>query len=425
MSEASVAARTPSTTKMSRQLTLVALLLALSAFLNYVDRGNLGLAADLIRTDLNLSVSQLGILLSAFFPTYALFQIVSGWLVDRFDVNWVLAAGLLLWSVATFTTGLVHGFILLLCMRLVLGIGESVAYPSYSKIIARHFSETQRGRANSFISAGQALGPAFGTFIGGLLISEIGWRRFFFALGLISSLWLLPWLKYKPTQEMSVAPADLGKSSTPAIVEILIHRSAWGTFAGLFAYNYLSYFLISWLPFYLRTERHFSLQTMSEVTGLAFLILAISAAACGWLSDRWIAAGAEVTHVRKFFTGGGPLLASSILLVPIIDSHAAAMVVLFAVCVGMGMCSSNLWAVTQTLAGVQTAGKWTGVQNFMGNFAGIVGPALTGFVVQSTGSFFWAFAITAAITLLGSLAWIFVVGPIRQVPWGPQSATSA
>ena len=133
---------------LSPELSRLAVLLALSIFINYIDRGNLSIAAPHIKDALGLSYSQLGILFSSFFWTYAIFQIVSGWFVDRFPVNWVLAIGILLWSASTFGTGLVRGFTLLLAMRLVLGIGESVAYPSYSKIISRHFSESQRGRAN-------------------------------------------------------------------------------------------------------------------------------------------------------------------------------------------------------------------------------------------------------------------------------------
>src|ERR1700732_4091101 len=137
---------TENLSQLSPELFRLALLLALSIFINYIDRGNLAIAAPLIKDDLGLSVYQLGILFSSFFWTYAIFQIVSGWLVDRFPVNWVLALGILLWSAATLGTGLVRGFQLLLAMRLVLGVGESVAYPSYSKIISRHFSESQRGR---------------------------------------------------------------------------------------------------------------------------------------------------------------------------------------------------------------------------------------------------------------------------------------
>src|SRR5580692_4499980 len=132
--------------KLSPALFGVALLLSVSVLINYVDRGTLAIAAPLLKEDLHLSPSQLGILLSAFFWTYAPFQIVSGWLVDKFDVNWLLALGLLIWSVATLTTGLLHGFALMFVVRLILGIGESVSYPSYNKIVAKHFQESLRGR---------------------------------------------------------------------------------------------------------------------------------------------------------------------------------------------------------------------------------------------------------------------------------------
>jgi ACS family D-galactonate transporter-like MFS transporter len=400
--------------RLSPELSRLAILLALSAFLNYVDRGNLALAAPLIQNDLGLSVQQLGILFSSFFWSYALFQIVSGWLVDRVDVNWILGLGVLLWSAATFATGFVHGFTLLLLMRLILGVGESVSYPSYSKIIARHFTEFRRGRANSLISAGQACGPAFGTLLGGLLMARIGWRLFFLTLGVASSMWLIPWFRSMPR---SVSALETNKVHTPGLLEILEHRSAWGTFAGLFAYNYLSYFLITWLPFYLVHERHFSIATMSITSGVAFLGTAVSAAISGWISDRWIAAGGAVTRVRKTFTGAGPLAASSIVLVAVVHDPRVAMAALLFVCISMGVCSSNLWAVTQTLAGVRVAGKWTGLQNSVGNFAGIVAPALTGFVVGRTGQFFWAFAITAAVSVMGGVAWIFVVGQLKEVAW--------
>src|SRR5258705_10302282 len=117
-----------------KALRYVLVLLVFSVFINYVDRGNLSVAAPMLKDELGLSASQLGILLSSFFWTYGLFQILSGWLVDRFNVNWVMATGFFLWSAATGATGLVHGFAALLVVRLILGIGESVAYPSYSRI---------------------------------------------------------------------------------------------------------------------------------------------------------------------------------------------------------------------------------------------------------------------------------------------------
>ena len=164
----------------------VLILLALSAFINFVDRGNLSAAAPLLKTELVLSDVKLGILLAAFFWSYAIFQIASGWLVDHVDVKWMLAGGFFLWSVATAATGLAGGFALLLVARLVLGVGESVVYPSYSKILARYFPEDRRGFANSVIITGFYAGPAFGLFFGGILMGRFGWRSFFLVLGLLS-----------------------------------------------------------------------------------------------------------------------------------------------------------------------------------------------------------------------------------------------
>src|SRR6516225_8438768 len=174
-------------------LTLVLVLLAISVFINYVDRGNLSIAAPLLKGELGLSASQLGVLLSAFFWTYAFLQLFSGWLVDRLNVNWVFAGGFFLWSAATAATGLIHTFSVLLFLRMLLGTGESVAYPSYSKIIALNFPEEHRGLANAVISAGLVLGPGFGMLLGGLLMARVGWRPSFLVLGLVSLIWLVPW----------------------------------------------------------------------------------------------------------------------------------------------------------------------------------------------------------------------------------------
>jgi MFS family permease len=261
--------------RLSPALTGVLVLLFLSVFINYVDRGNLSIAAPLLKDELGLSASQLGILLSSFFWTYATFQIVSGWLVDRLDVNKVLAAGFVLWSLATAATGLARGFAVLLVVRLILGISESVAYPSYSKILARDFREDQRGLANSVIAAGLVCGPGFGMFIGGTLMARHGWRPFFIVLGLVSLLWVVPWLKWMPRTRAPLWTAE--EAAVPTIAAILQVRSAWGTCAGLFCGNYVNYFMITWLPYYMVRERHFSMDKMARVDGVSYLVLALPA----------------------------------------------------------------------------------------------------------------------------------------------------
>src|SRR5215510_4619180 len=128
-----------------RSIRIALTLLVVSVFINYVDRGNLSIAAPLLKNELGISASRLGILLSSFFWTYTACLFICGWFVDRLDVNRVLAIGFLVWSLATAATGLVHGFAMLLVARMLLGMGESVAFPSYSKILAQHLSEKYRG----------------------------------------------------------------------------------------------------------------------------------------------------------------------------------------------------------------------------------------------------------------------------------------
>ena len=398
----------------SSALRRVLFLLVFSVAINYIDRGNLSIAAPLLKDELGISASELGVLLSAFFWTYAAFQIVSGWLVDRFDVNWVLAGGFFLWSVATAATGLVQGFASLVVLRMLLGMGESVAYPCFSKILAGHFAEHQRGLANSLIDAGAKCGPALGVLTGGVLMARFGWRPFFIVLGLGSLLWLPLWVRWKP-RGLGVAAG--ASKDAPSIRRILGLRSAWATFAGHFCSNYFWYFLLTWLPFYLVRERHFSMSTMATLGALAYFVSAAATTIAGWLSDRAIAAGATPTRVRKTCAGAGMGIATIVVAVTVVSDPTASMVLLMLACASYGVYASSHWAITQTLAGPLAAGKWSGLQNFIANLAGVVAPAITGFVVDRTGQFFWAFAAAAVVVLIGACVYLFVLGPVKPVDW--------
>jgi ACS family D-galactonate transporter-like MFS transporter len=396
------------------RLMVVLVLLAISVFINYIDRGNLSIAAPMLKDEMNISPAQLGVLLSAFFWTYAFMHLFSGWLVDRFNVNLVFAGGFLLWSVATAVTGFVHTFAMLFALRLLVGVGESVSYPSYNKMLALNFSQEHRGTANSVLSTGLLLGPGFGMLFGGLLMASFGWRPFFIVLGLASLLWLVPWLIWMP-EKTQAAAADM--AGAPSLLEILQLRSAWGSCVGLFFLNYVNYFLITWLPYYLVRERNFSMGKMARIGGIAYFLGACFAAVCGRLSDHWIASGAHPSLVRKTFTGGGVALTGLFigLAVVIPPDYCPAAVILGVIF--MGASSSNIWTITQTLAGPKASGRWAGFQCFIGNLAGIVAPAVTGFVLQRTGQFFWAFVILTATAWASAAAWIFFVGPVEPVIW--------
>ncbi|HME13383.1 MAG TPA: MFS transporter [Candidatus Acidoferrum sp.] len=398
-------------------LNRILLLLALSVFLNYIDRSNLSVAAPLLKDELHISASQLGVLLSAFFWTYAACQLASGWLVDRFDVKWVFVAGFFLWSVATAVTGLLHSFAALLAVRVMLGMGESVAYPSYSKIIAGHFPENRRGFANSMVSAGLYLGPAVGLLLGGPLIAQLGWRPFFLLLGFGSLLWLVPWLAWMP--DRGAVPS--GSHQQLSFFTILRQRSAIGTCLGLFCGNYCLYFLVTWLPFYLVRERHFSLREMSLIGGAVFLTGAASAALTGKLSDLCIVAGASPTRARKTVLALACLCFAMAVAAAVYSPRTLCIACLLVAAAAIGGGSSNIWAVTQRLAGVRAVGRWCGLQLFFANLSGIVAPALTGFLVDRSGNFHSAFLVMAAVSALGALVWVYVIGPIEPVAWPSNS----
>ena len=152
-------------------------LLAAAVFINYFDRGNLATASPLLQRELGLSNSELGILFSAFFWSYAPLQPVAGWLAQRFDVRYVLGCGLALWALATMLTGLATSFAMILILRVLLGIGESVAYPCNAKFLAQRVPIHERGRSNGFIAVGQSLGPTCGTLLGGLIMARFRLAR--------------------------------------------------------------------------------------------------------------------------------------------------------------------------------------------------------------------------------------------------------
>ena len=388
-------------------------LLALSVFINYVDRGNLSIAAPLLKDELGISASQLGILLSSFFWTYMALQFVSGWLVDRFDVSRVLAAGYLIWSLATAATGIVQGFAMLLAVRLMLGTGESVVFPACSKILARHSPEHNRGVANGVLMAAMVCGPAAGTFGAGLLMAKYGWRPVFIGIGLLSLAWLPAWMKWMPRGE---APAR-SLAVAPGFLDILRQRSFWGACAGHFCGAYPWYFLLMWLPFYLMHERHLSMPAMAKTLAVYYLVDAASALATGWLTDLWIRRGFTTTVVRKAAMALGWTTAAVGLAGCALAGSRFYWGWLMTTAVGCGMGKSGTFAFAQTLAGPQAAGKWTGLQNGFGNLAGVVAPALTGFLVDWSGNFQAALAITAGVSLLSAMSWVFLVGQVKQVAW--------
>jgi len=384
-------------------------LLSFSVLINYLDRSNLSAAAPLLAKELSFSDSQLGLLFSAFFWTYAACQVLAGWLVDRYSVVHVYAAGFLLWSLATGATGVARGFALLVLLRLALGAGESVAFPAYSRIMIRAFREDQRGMANSILDACTKIGPAAGISLAAWLMSEYGWRSFFLMTGFGALVWLPFWLRYAPARLAASGPAEeLSADPGPGWRELLSSRTVWATFIGLFCHNYNWYLLLTWLPTILVRERKFSLPGMGAWNGALLAVTAVATLAAGWYSDRLTVRSPNVARLRRSFLIAGLALTALAMPFTVAASPWLSAVSLICAFTGIGIYVSNCWAFTQTLAG-PAAGRWTGMQNAFANLGGVIAPAFTGFLVENTGRFFAAVVASSAVLWAGVAVYAVLV----------------
>jgi MFS family permease len=398
-------------------------LLALAIFINYVDRGNLATAAPLIKSDLRLTNVQYGLLVSAFFWVYVPGQIMASWLIQKINAYRTLTIGLAIWSAATIASGLASGFATLMLFRVLLGIGESAGFPASSKLLAQHLAPERLGKANGFVSSGIYLGPAFGTFVGGLFIAHAGWRLLFIGFGVLSLLWLVPW-KMRTRALSSEARAAVS-AVEPPFRELLSKRQLWGASIGHFCSNYPFYMVLSWLPLYLVKSQGYSITAMAQLCGVVYALAAIVCFGTGWLADRWIAGGANTSRVRLAMICSVYLTWVLCMAACGLGSARMAIAGLVVSSVAMGMGGSNLYTIGQTLAGPQASGKWIGVQNAIGNLAGILAPVATGALIDWTGRYSVAFLVTGAVSICGAAAWLLLVRRLAPISWAPTEPLNA
>ncbi|KAA0695621.1 MFS transporter [Neorhizobium sp. P12A] len=392
----------------------VGVLLALAMFINFLDRGNLATAAPLIKEELNLTNTQFGLLVSAFFWVYVPNQLAAAWLVVTFSAYRALVVGLIVWSIATILTGFAGGFVSLLALRILLGIGESASFPATSKLLAQNLPPERLGFANALVSAGIILGPAAGTFLGGLLIAHFGWRPLFILFGLASLLWLVPWLRLqRPVEEL----VENRNASGPTFREILTRRELWGAAMGHFASNYTFYTITTWLPLYLVKVQGFTIPQMALVGGLVYAASALFSLCGGWIADRWMSAGGSANRVRKTFIGASCVVAIVCMLMCASGNTELAVAGLLLSSIGQGLGGFNLYAIGQTLAGPTGTAKWIGLQNCIGNMSGIVAPIFTGLIVDATGAYTPAFFVAAGMSLAALVSWTIVIPRIQRIDW--------
>ena len=394
---------------------LLVLLLGTAIFLNYVDRGSLAVAAPLMKGDLGLSNEAYGWAVSAFFWVYAPVQLFAGWLCDRFSVYRLLALGILLWAASTLLMGFVAGFASLFVLRIMLGVGESLAFPGSSKIIARHVPAQRRGVANAALAMGIALAPAVGTLAGGLMVAHWGWRAMFFVFGAVTLLWLLPW---RQTVRALPTAGHLDGGERVPVGALIGRWSLWSMSIVHALGNYCFYFLLAWLPLFLTKSRGFSISEMAWLASLGYAVQGACAFAFGHFSDWWTNSGRSEALCRRWMMVASQAVAAAAIL-GLAFAHSALSIGILLCLAGAASAalSMNLYAIGQMFAGPRAAGTWVGAQNAIGNLSGILGPIVTGIIVDRAG-YESAFYVTAAVAAVGALWWAVGVPRIEQVNLG-------
>jgi ACS family D-galactonate transporter-like MFS transporter len=421
----------------------------LATTINYMDRTNIAVSAPYIGHDLHINSALMGLVLSAFFWTYAVFQLPSGWFVDRFGPRISYTFACAWWSVMTGLVSIVNGFAVLLGLRLLLGAGEAPAYPTDAKVASEWFPVRERGIATAIFDIGSKTGTAFALPLVTYLIAAYGWRAAFVATAILGLIWTAIWVWYyrnlRDHPHVSAAereyiiqgsareveqPGDAltGEETTLAAMQarprqaiswgsLFRYRKIWGMMIGFFAFNFVIYFYITWFPDYLVTARHFSLLKLGTYGMIPPLSGVVGELLGGFVSDRLVCSGVSLTVARKIPIVIGMLLASVIAIAVVVPSAGAALALLSLCYAALVFAAPSIWSLPADVAPrAGLVASIGGIQNFASNLAGIVLPIYTGVVLQLTnGSFVIPLVTAGAFAVIGALTYLFVVGRVEPL----------
>ena len=397
--------------------------------IGYIDRANLAIAAHGIRGELGIDATQMGLILSAFFWTYAFMQMPAGWIVDRIGVRISLTVAVIWWSLFTMATGAARNVVHFFGARLMLGLGESATMPSFTKTAFNWFPRRERGLACGIFNSGSVAGNVVSLPLVTVLIAATGWRGAFIVTGIIGLVWALAWwfIYRDPERYRAVAPAEvdalLAERAAPVKAahipwsSLFRYRSIWGLMIGMFCLNFAIYFFITWFPSYMQEARGFSLTRLGTLGMLPGLMGIVGSQAGGYLSDWLLSRGWSRTAARKTCLVGSMLMASSIGLSAVVENIYVCLALFALAYASLSVAGATVWTVVSEMA--PTPGhvaSISGINNFAGNLAGIMITTFTGLMVTLTsGSFLIPLAVAGGGCVMGALSYLFLVDRIEPL----------
>lgn len=409
-------------------------LVFIATLINYLDRAVFNIARPLFVHDLGLSAIVAGTLGSAFGWSYALIQIPSGAILDRFGTRLTYFVSLVGWSLVTMFQGLVNGVGALLGLRIALGLCEAPCFPANSRVLNSWFPQHERARANSIYAIGQSAGLAFFSVPLFWIAQQYTWRGLFIFAGLVGVIFGLIWyVGYREPSESKLAnqaerdyiAAGGGFSNTKLaqtkmswanLVKVASLRPILIISIAQFAGNtVLNFFLLDFVN-YLATQRHMPWIKAGIFLSFPYMAAAVGGVIGGWTADAILKRGGSVNLARKLPVTTGLILASSLILANFVPEGQDTLMIAIMSLAFFGQGMTNLgWTVLADLAPKQMIGLAGGFFNMITNFAGILTPFILGVILQFTGSYFYSLIYVGVLPLLGAALYVFALGDIKRL----------
>ena len=409
----------------------IVLMLFLAGIINYLDRSALSVAAPLVTTDLGLTPADLGLVFSSFFVGYAIFNFIGGWASDKLGGKRVFTLAMAVWSTFCALTAAATGFVSLLVIRVFFGVGEGPLSSTMNKVVNNWFPHREAASAVGYANCGTPLGGAIAGPLVGLMAVAFGWKVSFIAIGLIGFVWLGFWVMLateKPRGHPTITTEELREieedhadptAGLPAqpLGFYLRQPVVLATGFAFFGYNYILFFFLTWFPSYLTMAQHLSIKDMSIATVLPWILGFCGLAAGGYVSDLVFRRTGRALFARKLvLTVCLSIAAVSVALAGLVSTVGSALALMSAAVFFLYLTGSAYWAILQDTVRGENIGGVGGFIHMIANCAGIIGPAVTGFIVQSTGAFTSAFVLAGAIAIMGVICVLVFVRPIAAVP---------
>jgi MFS family permease len=409
--------------KLNKASTQVLILLCVMYFITYIDRVNVSTAAAAFGKEFGLSKTELGFVFSAFAYPYLVFQIIGGWLGDKYGPRKTLTVCALIWASATILTGLVGGFTSLIIARMLLGLGEGATFPTATRAMATWTRPDKRGFAQGITHAFARIGNAATPPMVVALIAATSWRGSFVILGCVSLLWVVWWawsFRDNPADHPNITEEELRElpayghfKDRPKVPWMPLFKRMIPVTVVYFCYGWILWLFLSWIPQYFLHSYNLDLKKSALFAAGVFLAGVVGDALGGIVSDHLLRKTGSLTVARRNVVVVCMLLTLASLL-PLLFVHDLTVSTL---CLALGFffiefTIGPMWSIPMDIA-PKFSGTASGMMNTGSALAAIISPVLGGWLIDKTGNWELPFILSMVLMVIGSVV-AFAMKPERK-----------